>query len=89
MYPPEYAAFSRLSFCQHHSHEAPFFSRFDGLGINDAGSGLDFLPQLFSEPAPQGVMDAFPGTVVLPLGEIVIDDVPFGEVMGEHAPVAT
>jgi hypothetical protein len=59
------------------------------LGINHASAWLEISPQANPEAFTDNPMDPLPGAVDAPLSEVMVDDGPPGEVMGEQAPLAT
>jgi hypothetical protein len=59
-----------------------------GLAIDDAGAGLAVASDSYAEALPEGGMDALPGAIQSPEPEVVIDDLPGWELVGEQSPLA-
>lgn len=62
------------------------FGGLDGLAIDNASTGLPVFPGRHPHVAAEPVVPQLPGPVLLPASNIMIDDLPGGEVMGEQAP---
>jgi len=60
---------------------APLFRRLHRLAIDDAGARIALPPHRLAQVAVELIVDAFPGTVLLPRREVVVERLPLGQVM--------
>src|SRR5690606_1125899 len=73
--------------CRRRSREAPLFRGLDALAVDDGHGGRRLFARGFAGLIAQAVVYPLEGAVVAPLGEIVVDAVPLGIVLGQHAPL--
>ena len=65
-YPRRYVACVASLSYQHHSHEAPLFSRLDRLAVYDGCAGGRASALCLSDVGPKGIMDSFPRSIQCP-----------------------
>lgn len=69
------------------THTARRHASLDGLAIQTACGGMLVPSRKTSHLRPQRVMDALPGAISTPLAKISVDALPFGILLGQHAPL--
>ena len=84
--PPRCAACARLPVCQRRNLWAPFFCSLHRLAVNDGSAGTGLATLSLSQCGVQGVVPPLPGSVPAPSAEVVEDDAPGREVVGQHPP---
>jgi hypothetical protein len=72
--------------CRRRSPGAPFFRRFDGLAIDNGGTGFGFTPNREAQLLTQSGVNAFPGPVDAPLAKIVVNRRPGWQIMRRQPP---
>ena len=85
-YPPRYAAYVPSPSCPRRSPEAPFFRGLYALAVDNRPAGTGLAAQGLPDPGEQGVMDSRPGSIPPPNPEVVVDQLPRWQVVGQQTP---
>ena len=87
-YPPRCAACARSPVCRRRTLWAPFFRGLDRLAVDDRRAGTGLAALSLSQRGVQGVVGPLPSSVATPGAEVVEDDAPGRQVVGQHSPGA-
>ena len=87
--PPRCGACDPLPSFQRRNLWAPFFRSFHRLAINDGRAGTGLATLSLPQGGVQRAVGPLPGAITTPGTEVVEDDAPGRQVMGEHSPGAS
>ena len=88
MYLPQYAFCDLSLIYQHQNRVSPFFRRFHRLTVEEGGGGSGFTAFLHPHVFAQAVVDFLENPHQGPDAKIVIDCLPFREVMRQQSPAS-
>ena len=84
--PPRCGACVLSLSCPRHSLWAPFFRGLHRLAVDDGRAGAGLTPLSLPQGGVQGAVGPLPGSIPAPGAEVMEDDAPGRQVVGQHPP---